>query len=100
MHTAFHPPSFHRDMACTEADWLGWLPGAAGAHALEIEGAAARVRIGEGVLQLRWRALEPRRIALITLPRLGVEFRFDGVDEPARTAFMRYFDLYMQRGGG
>jgi hypothetical protein len=29
-----------------------------------------------------------------------VRFRFAGVDEQARYAFMKRFDLYMQRGGG
>jgi hypothetical protein len=31
---------------------------------------------------------------------LLVSFRFAGVDEAARYAFMKRFDLYMQRGGG
>ena len=31
---------------------------------------------------------------------LLVRFRFAGVDEQARYAFMKRFDLYMQRGGG
>jgi hypothetical protein len=34
------------------------------------------------------------------VPRLGVSYRFDGVDTEARREFMRYFDLYTQRGGG
>jgi hypothetical protein len=34
------------------------------------------------------------------VPRLGVNFSFEDIDEGARQAFMRYFDLYMQRGGG
>ena len=42
----------------------------------------------------------PRRIALLSMPRLGVQFRFSGIDEASRQAFMRYFDLYTQRGGG
>jgi hypothetical protein len=29
-----------------------------------------------------------------------VNYRFEGVSESEREAFMRYFDLYMQRGGG
>jgi hypothetical protein len=34
------------------------------------------------------------------MPRMLVNFRFAGVDEAARYAFMQRFDLYMQRGGG
>ena len=44
--------------------------------------------------------LSARQRAFILLPRLGVRFVFEGVSEPARENFMRYFDLYMQRGGG
>jgi hypothetical protein len=43
---------------------------------------------------------EPRVIALVQMPRLVVTFRFAGVDTAARNAFMKRFDLYMQRGGG
>lgn len=100
MHALSHPESFRRDMGCTEAEWLGWLPGAVGKHALRLERGAARVELGGGALRLRWQAAEPRRIALLALPRLIVDFEFEGVDEPGRSAFMRHFDLFMQRGGG
>ena len=39
-------------------------------------------------------------IALVRLPRLHVGFRFEGLDADQRLAFMKRFDLYMQRGGG
>jgi hypothetical protein len=29
-----------------------------------------------------------------------VTYRFEGVDADARSRFMQYFDLYLQRGGG
>jgi hypothetical protein len=51
-------------------------------------------------LRLRWHALPPRRIALLSVPRLRLCFVFEGVDEAARLRFMRRFDLYTQRGGG
>ena len=53
-----------------------------------------------GELVLSWRVGEPRVIGLARLPRLLVSFRFTGLDEAQRYAFMRRFDLYMQRGGG
>ena len=34
------------------------------------------------------------------MPRLKVRFRFNGLTDERRYTFMRYFDLYMQRGGG
>lgn len=86
---------------CTEAEWLGWLPGAVRDHALTFDRPGhAAVAIGDGTLSLRWQALAPRRIALLRMPRLRVEYRFDGVDAVGRREFMRYFDLYLQRGGG
>mgnify|MGYP007122177051 CR=1 FL=1 len=62
--------------------------------------AAARVQIGDGWLDLRWQPLPPRVIALMRLPRLGVAFAFEGVDEAQRQRFMKHFDLSTQRGGG
>ncbi|WP_293998891.1 hypothetical protein [Sphaerotilus sp.] len=94
--------AFERDQGCTEAEWLAWLPGAVRGHALTLpaSGGVARVDIDGGVLDLTWHPLPPRQIALVRLPRLAIGFRFTGVDEDARQRFMRYFDLYMQRGGG
>ena len=97
---SFYAERFERDMACTEADWLRWLPGAVGTHHWKLQAQAAGVRIGDGALGLKWQVAEPRVIALVRLPRLLVSFRFAGVDAAQRLAFMQRFDLYMQRGGG
>lgn len=99
---ADYPPAFDRDMACTEAEWLRWLPGATQGAPLVLGCGRAQVALpGGGTLHLGWQALEPRRIALMCLPRLGVQFRFDTtVQADERLRFMRFFDLYTQRGGG
>jgi hypothetical protein len=98
---AHYPEAFERDMGCTEAEWLGWLPEAIGANAWQRSARAAQVRIGEqGSLSLTWRTVEPRVIALMRIPRLLVSFRFSGLDDAQRLAFMKRFDLFMQRGGG
>lgn len=91
---------FDREMGCTEAEWLGWLPAAIGEHAWTREGPGAVVDLSPGSLRLSWRAEEPRAIALLRLPRLHVSFRFEGLGAQERRAFMERFDLYMQRGGG
>ena len=91
---------FEREMGCTEADWLRWLPNAIGTLHWKLQGQTAGVRVGDGALGLKWQVLEPRTIALAQIPRLLVQFRFAGVDEPLRYQFMKRFDLYMQRGGG
>ncbi|NCP39144.1 MAG: hypothetical protein GW848_01370 [Rhodoferax sp.] len=97
---SFYPEIFERDMACTEADWLRWLPNAIGDRFYKLQPASAGVRLGDGALGLKWQVAAPRVIGLVSLPRLLVNFRFAGVDEATRHAFMTRFDLYMQRGGG
>lgn len=93
--------AFERDQGCTEVEWLAWLPGAVRGHVLTLPSpGSAQVAIDGGRLELAWHVLPPRQIALVRLPRLAIRFRFLDVDEAARQRFMRYFDLYMQRGGG
>ena len=91
---------FEREYGCTETEWLRWLPGAVRDRALNLTPGQAQVAIGNGQLQLRWTVLPPRQIAMVRLPRMAVTFVFIGVGNEARADFMRYFDLYLQRGGG
>ena len=92
---------FRREQGFTERDWLRCLPGAVRDCAIDLsEPGLARVQIGDGQLLLRWQVMPPRQIAMVRMPRLAVHYRFDGVAEGDRLAFMRYFDLYTMRGGG
>jgi hypothetical protein len=97
---ASYPERFERDMGCTEADWLRWLPQAVGEHHWKLQTGSAGVRVGDGALGLKWQVIAPRVIGLVSIPVLQVSFRFAGVGEATRQAFMKRFDLYMQRGGG
>lgn len=98
---AYYESFFEREYGCTEAEWLGWLPDAIGACPWSRPAPGrAEVVVGGGALHLAWAALPPRRIALVTMPRLAVTFHFEGADEAVRQGFMKRFDLYMQRGGG
>jgi hypothetical protein len=95
------PERFEREQSVSEADWLRCLPGAVRGHAIELpEPGCAVVDIGAGTLELHWTMLPPRRLGIVQLPRMVVRYRFDAVDGAARNEFMRYFDLYTQRGGG
>lgn len=97
------PVAFEREQGFTENEWQRCLPGAVGPHALALPApgqAMVTLADGLGTMHLEWTVLPPRRIALLSLPRLRVGFRFDGVPAEARRAFMRHFDLYTQRGGG
>ncbi len=96
-----YPSEFHREQGFTEADWLTCLPGAVRGCPLAITGPGrATVQIGAGTLHLAWQVMPPRRIALVRMPVLATHYRFDGVAEAERQAFMKFFDLYTQRGGG
>jgi hypothetical protein len=95
-----YPFAFERDMGCTADELRGWLPQACGARAIDWHHDGATIALDAGTLTLRWRALPPRRIALLVLPRLHVVFEARGVEEQAWKRFMRHFDLFTQRGGG
>ncbi|MFN3493398.1 MAG: hypothetical protein ACK40L_02715 [Hydrogenophaga sp.] len=92
--------AFERDMGCTETEWLGWLPAAMGDVVWQRQGQSLRAEIPPGTLRIEWQTKPPRVIALMRMPVLHVRFAFTGLDEKQRYAFMRRFDLYMQRGGG
>lgn len=56
----------------------------------------------EGVAQIEFIALEPRRIGggLLELPQARVTITLTGVAPDAAAAFLRRFDMAFQRGGG
>jgi hypothetical protein len=97
---AHYPFTFEREMGCTADELRGWLPGASRGRTIAWQDSGAVVAIDAGHATLRWQTLEPRRIALITLPRLNVRIEACGIDETAWQRFMKHFDLYTQRGGG
>lgn len=97
---AHYPLAFAREMGCTEAELRHWLPAASGECPLQWHESSVEIVLGNGAVSISWRRGEPRRIALIVLPRLHVRFEAHGVDEDAWQRFMRHFDLYTQRGGG
>ena len=96
-----YPAEFDREQGFSAADWQRCLPGAARDNPLDLsQPGVAVVQIGGGTLRLSWQVLPPRLIGLATFVRLAVQYRFDGVPDEQRQVFMRYFDLYTQRGGG
>jgi len=95
------PEHFEREYGCTEAEWRRWMPGATGHMPMRATAPnTLLVTIGDGVLSIDWTVLAPRVIALVRLPRMLVRFAFDGVGADERAAFLRRFDLHLQRGGG
>lgn len=93
-------PLFEREHGFTEAEWLRMLPMATAGHPMRALPGAAEVSIGPGGLRLDWTVLPPRQIALMRMPRLQVRYAFDGLTPAEQQAFMRRFDLHIQKGGG
>ncbi len=90
-------------MATSEAEWIASLPRAIAAAraSWRFDGPRqAVVSLPCGHLLISWEPLPERRIALLVMKRLLVRFRFEGADEGQRLAFMKPFDLTLQRGGG
>ncbi|WP_151636253.1 hypothetical protein [Noviherbaspirillum aerium] len=98
------PALLVREMGCTEADLIRWLPGATRHAAIESSaldnGHCYRIAIGSGKVEIHAAPAPPRRIAGIVLPVLMVRFRFIGLDAAERRDFLDYFDRYTRRGGG
>jgi hypothetical protein len=97
---AEYPERFERDVGCNEAEWLAWMPRAIGAHPWRRDGSRIVVEIASGALTIAWSPLPERRIALLRMQRLLVGFAFERLDAGQRKAFMKPFDLSIQRGGG
>lgn len=91
---------FSREMGCTASELRTWLPGASRQADIRWLDDGACIEWSGGKLILQWQPQPPRRIALVTLPRLLVHFEFGATAEDDRNAFMKHFDLYTQRGGG
>ena len=89
-----------REMGCTRAEFLRWLPGASRHAPIVFAGNVCRILADHGALEIAIAELAPRRIASITLPVLEVRFRFVGMGVDEREAFLDYFDRYTRRGGG
>lgn len=96
------PERFARTMACTVQELQGWLPRALpeAQLAMAADGRGCSARWPDGSLTLHWQILPERRIALLRMPQLQVDFAWDGLDAQARYRRQRFFDLSTQRGGG
>lgn len=97
---SFYAERFERDMGCTLADWLGWVPRAFGEVPWQLHGDALHAQVAGGHLHITWQVTEPRRLGLAVIPRLRVCFAFGQVSDVDRLVFMKRFDLYTHRGGG
>jgi len=89
-----------RQMACTRAEFMAWLPGATRHAQLRVHGNTVTISTGSGSVLITFEEGLPRRAGAMALPVLEVSFGFSGLDGTARERFLHYFDLYTRRGGG
>jgi len=91
-------------MGCTAQELRGWLDRALPGAWLAIEEGdgegRCRARFEDGELNIVWRALAPRRIALLSIPQLQVRFEYAGFPLQRRQEIQDHFDKATQRGGG
>jgi hypothetical protein len=90
----------YREMGCSRADLLAWLPGAVRGAPIDVEADLIRVAYAEGEVRIRMAQAAERRLGELSLPVLHVSIRFTGIDARAREDFLKYFDLFTRRGGG
>lgn len=97
-------PQFDRNMGCTSADLMRWLPQALGElHAntsLVVDGQVLK-EATQPQLRIFGSSQPVRKIALLEIPVLQVRLQFpdDWSHEDCEAVLIR-FDLYTRRGGG
>jgi len=89
-----------REMGCTRAEFMRWLPGATRQAPVRSEGDELVLTVAGGQVRISLFEKAPRRIALLSLPVLAARFAFVGLDAAARDGFLDWFDRYTRRGGG
>lgn len=94
------PSVLEREMGCTRAEFMRWLPDATRRAPVQVEGDVLVLSVAGGQVRILLRERPLRRIALIALPVLAVTFRFEGLAAEARRDFLARFDRYTMRGGG
>lgn len=96
------PTEFVRDMGLTPSEFSQALDQALEGGVLQVREheQIACARFPDGELWLKWSTLPSRRLALLEIPRLKVQFEYYGLTEARRYDVQRHFDLVFQRGGG
>ena len=89
-----------REIGCTRAEFLRWLPGATRHARMQLTADRAVVHTGDTTVEISFAEAPPRSIGRVCVPVLKASFRFSGAGTDAYRDFMAYFDLYTSRGGG
>ena len=87
-------------MGLTHAEFFRTLPAAMGDWPYRVEDKTVVAERDGGRLTISLGPQQERRIALMRVPNVDVQFVFDGFETDVIKAFMRYFESRFQRGGG
>lgn len=91
-------------MGCTASELRGWLEAALPGALLTVQAGDddgyCRAQFEDGDLLIEWKVLASRRIALLTIPQLQVQFQYSGLTLERRREIQDHFDRATQRGGG
>ena len=92
-----------REMGFTRKELLSKLPAALHGYPYSIEGDVITIIPPESApnaICITLGEAAVRKIALLRLPYLHVDFDFTAVDDAAAKRFLTQFDLYTRKGGG
>lgn len=99
---ADHGDKFKRDMGYSAAEFFRILPSAVGGYEHTVDDGRVVIRHPDEdrELVLRVSELPERRIGMMRIPRIEVEFTFHNFPPRERQGFLIAFDRSYQRGGG
>lgn len=92
-----------REMGYTRVEFMRTLPSALHDYEYTVEGEVITITAPEAtdktmIITLGSEAI--RKIAMIRIPYIHVDFDFSQVDEAVHKRFLAQFDLYFKKGGG
>ncbi len=92
-----------REMGYTRVEFMRTLPSALHDYEYTVEGEVITIIAPEAadktmIITLGSEAI--RKIAMIRIPYIHVDFDFSQVDEAVYKRFLAQFDLYFKKGGG
>jgi hypothetical protein len=96
------PERFERDMGYNEKEFFRVLPAAIGEYQHTVTGDTVHIRHldNDQALELQITPLPDRRLGLMRIQHIDVQFSFSSMTQQQRNQFMYRFDRRFQRGGG
>lgn len=91
---------FSREMGVTHAEFFKSLPAAIEYRDYSVAGSLVTIAFEGRQVEITLGVQQVRRIALLEIPYVAVDFCFKDFSEEQMNTFMDRFNLYFRRGGG